>query len=209
MRLDIELASATLHQSLDVIAGALTGSRDVTYTRSSALFDRAERRLEECSSTPGPARLAIRDLTLIDGTMAQMAGILGLAITDYDTEPAGPASSGGVRVRGRVRAPDGAGVGLAALTLIDPRGQPVAHAVAGADGAYWLDAPAPGAYALLASAGPHRPAASTVIVTETGSGSGTVANVVLADTSGPAGTVTPADSGNPATGNAPDADLQT
>ena len=91
-RLDIELASATLHQSLDVVAGALTGSRDVTYTRSSALFDRAERRLEECSRTAGSAQLAIRDLKLIDGTMAQMAGILGLAITDYDTEPAGPAS---------------------------------------------------------------------------------------------------------------------
>src|SRR6202035_1788038 len=71
-RLDIELASATLQHSLDVVAGALTASRDVTYTRSSALFDRAERRLEECASTAGPAQLAIRDLKLIDGTMAQM-----------------------------------------------------------------------------------------------------------------------------------------
>jgi hypothetical protein len=77
----------------------------------------------------------------------------------------------------------------AALTLIDPRGRQVAHAVAGADGAYWLDAPAAGAYALLASAGSHRPAASTVIVRETAHGSGTVVNVVLADTSGLAGTV--------------------
>jgi hypothetical protein len=185
-----------------VVAGALTGSRDVTYTRSSALFDRAERRLEECSSTPGPAQLAIRDLMLIDGTMAQMAGILGLAITDCDTEPAGPASSGGIRVRGRVRETDGAGVGFAALTLIDPRGRQVAHAVAGADGAYWLDAPAAGAYALLASAGSHRRAASTVIVRETAHGSGTVVNVVLADTSGLAGTVPAADGGYPVTGSA-------
>jgi uncharacterized membrane protein YccC len=205
-RLDIELASATLHNSLDVVAGALTGSRDVTYTRSSALFDRAERRLEECSSTPGPAQLAIRDLMLIDGTMAQMAGILGLAITDYDTEPAGPASSGGVRVRGRVRATDGAGVGFAALTLIDPRGRQAAHAVAGADGAYWLDTPAAGAYVLLASAGSHRPAASTVIARETANGSGTVVNVVLAGTSGLAGTVPAADGGYPVTGSAHDAD---
>jgi uncharacterized membrane protein YccC len=79
---------------------------------------------------------------------------------------------------------DGAGVGFAALTLIDPRGRQAAHAVAGADGAYWLDAPAARTYALLASAGSHRPAASTVIVRETANGSGTVVNVVLADTSG-------------------------
>jgi uncharacterized membrane protein YccC len=96
-RLDIELASATLHHSLDVVAGALTGSRDVMYTRSSALFDEAERRIEDHSSTVGPARLAIRDLKLIDGTMAEMAELLGLAITDYDTAPARPASSAGAR----------------------------------------------------------------------------------------------------------------
>jgi len=45
-RADIERATATLHDSLDVVTGALNGSRDATYTRSSALFDRAERRLE-------------------------------------------------------------------------------------------------------------------------------------------------------------------
>ena len=163
-RRDIELASATLRQSLDVVAGALTGPRDGTYTRSSALFDRAERRLEECSPTVGSAQLAIRDLKLIDGTMARAAEFLGLAITDYDTEPAGPAGSGAVRVRGRVRATDGAGVGFAALTLIDPRGRQMARTVAGADGTYWLDAPAPGTYTLLASAGGRRPAASTIII---------------------------------------------
>jgi hypothetical protein len=136
----------------------------------------------------------------------QMAGILGLAITDYDTEPAGPASSGGIRVRGRVRTTDGAGVGFATLTLIDPRGRQAAHAVAGADGAYWLDTPAAGAYVLLASAGSHRPAASTVIVRETANGSGTVVNVVLADTSGLAGTVPAADGGYPVPGSTHDAD---
>jgi len=198
-RLDIELASATLHTSLDVVAGALTGSRDGTYTRSSALFDRAERHLEGCSTAPRPAQLAIRDLKLIDGTVAGMAEVLGLAITDYDTEPAGPASSGGVRVRGRVRATDGAGVGFAVLSLIDPWGRQVAHAVAGADGAYWLDAPAAGAYVLLASAGSRRSAASPVTVRETADGSGTVVSVVLADTGGLAGPVTAAGGGQPVT----------
>jgi uncharacterized membrane protein YccC len=84
-RLDIELASATLRQSLDVIAVALAGPQNGVYTRSSALFDQAERRVEERSGIANPAQLAIRDLKLIDGTMARLAGGLGLAITDYDT----------------------------------------------------------------------------------------------------------------------------
>jgi uncharacterized membrane protein YgaE (UPF0421/DUF939 family) len=198
-RLDIELAGATLRQSLDVIAGALTGPRDGVYTRSSALFDQAERRSEERSGIAGPAQLAIRDLKLIDGTMARMAEVLGLSITDYDTVPAGPGSPGGIRVRGRVRGPDGAGA-RAALTLIDPWGRQVARAVAGADGGYWLDAPAAGAYTLLASDGSYRPAASTVIVRQPGNGSGTVVNVLLADTSRLAGTVTAAAGGYPVAG---------
>jgi uncharacterized membrane protein YgaE (UPF0421/DUF939 family) len=205
-RLDIEMATATLRQSMDLITGALTGPRDVVYTRSSALFDQAERLLEERSGTVGPAQLAIRDLKLIDGTMAQMAEFLGLGITDYDTEPDRSGSSGssgrsgGVRVRGGVRTSDGAGVGFASLTLIDPRGRQVARTVAGADGRYCLDAPAAGAYVLLASAGSHQPAASTVIVPETANGSGTVLNVLLAGTSGLVGTVTAGDGGYPVTG---------
>jgi Fusaric acid resistance protein-like len=87
-RRDIELASAALSRSLDVVVGALIGPRDGVYTRSSALFDRAERRLEERAGTVGPAQLAIRDLMRIDGTMAGLAGLLRLAITDYDTAPA-------------------------------------------------------------------------------------------------------------------------
>jgi hypothetical protein len=176
------VASATLRESLDVVADALTGSRDATYTRSAALFDRAERRLEQCSSSVGPDQLAIRDLKLIDGTMAGVAGYLGLRITDYDTQPATSGGSGGIPVSGRVHTTGGGGVGFAALTLIDPRGRQVTRAVADADGGYQFDAPAPGAYVLLTSAGSHRPAASTVIVRERPGGSGTVVNVLLADT---------------------------
>jgi hypothetical protein len=85
MRLDIELASATLEHSIDVVAGALTGPRDGVYIRSSALFDQAERCIEERVGIAHPVQLAIRDLKLIDGTMARLAEGLGLAITDYDT----------------------------------------------------------------------------------------------------------------------------
>jgi hypothetical protein len=80
-RLNIELASATLRHSMDAIASALTGPRDGDYTRSSALFDQAERRIEERFGLAQPAQLAIRDLKLIDGTMALMAEGLGLGIT--------------------------------------------------------------------------------------------------------------------------------
>ena len=85
MRTDIERATATLHQSLDSVADAVTGPRDGSYIRSSALFDRVERWLEEGSAAIATGQLAIRDLKLIDGSMAQMAGDMGLNVTDYDT----------------------------------------------------------------------------------------------------------------------------
>jgi uncharacterized membrane protein YccC len=187
MRLDIELATEALLRSMDVIADAVTGSREATYTRSSSIFDRVERRIEERASTVGPVQLAIRDLKLIDGTMAGMAETMGLAVTDHDTVPAGAANSGGASVRGRVRGPDGKGASFAALTLIDPHGRHIARAVAGADGAFWLDAPTAGAYTLLASAASHAPAASPVIVREPAAGNETVVNIRLADAGGLSG----------------------
>jgi hypothetical protein len=70
------------------VAGALNGSRDVTYTRSSALFDRAERRLETHAGETDEGQLALRDFQLIDGAMAQLAGNMGLNRTDFDTTAA-------------------------------------------------------------------------------------------------------------------------
>ncbi|WP_261568402.1 FUSC family protein [Frankia gtarii] len=84
-RREIKGASATLHESLDVIAAALNGPRDTTYTRSSALFDRAERRSEELAGAVHDGQLAIRDLKLIDGSMARLAETMSLRIADYDT----------------------------------------------------------------------------------------------------------------------------
>jgi uncharacterized membrane protein YccC len=84
-RHDIERAGATLHESLEVVVGAVNGPRDVVYTRCAALFDRAERRLEERSGVVDGSQLAIRDFKLIDGVMARLAEIMGLRVTDYDT----------------------------------------------------------------------------------------------------------------------------
>ncbi len=89
MRMDIERATATLHQSLGSVADAVTGPRDGSYVRSSALFDRVERWLEEGSFPAGKGQLAVRDLKLIDGSMANMAEVLGLSVTDYDTVSVG------------------------------------------------------------------------------------------------------------------------
>ena len=67
------------------ITEALNGARDGTYTRSAALFDRAERRLEQHPTASEKSSFAIRDLKLIDGTLAKLAELIGLKITDHDT----------------------------------------------------------------------------------------------------------------------------
>jgi hypothetical protein len=79
-RAAMQEASATLHQSLNMMVGAISGPRDVTYTRSSALFDLAERKTEQPDMPHG--QLPVRDLKLIDATMAEMAEPMGLAIAD-------------------------------------------------------------------------------------------------------------------------------
>lgn len=84
--LDLARASATLHHSIEAVARALTGPRDGTYTRSSSLFERAERSLDACPHRSASTELALRDFELLDGTMAHMASLMGLEITDYDTE---------------------------------------------------------------------------------------------------------------------------
>jgi hypothetical protein len=84
-QLDVARASATLHQSIEVVAKALTGPRDGTYTRSSSLFDRAERRLDVSPHELSPTELVLRDFKLLDGTMAHLAELMGLGVADYDT----------------------------------------------------------------------------------------------------------------------------
>jgi len=95
-RAGIERANATLHNSVEVVAAALTGSREVTYTRSSALFEWAEHQLDECAGIPNDGQLAIRDLKLIDGAMARTAEVMGLKIADYDTSAGRPGAPHGL-----------------------------------------------------------------------------------------------------------------
>jgi hypothetical protein len=83
--IEIESAGAALRRSMEIVGEAVNGSRDTTYTRSSALFDRAERGLEQSNDMLEGGQLAIRDLMLIDGAMAQMSQTMGLTVGDYDT----------------------------------------------------------------------------------------------------------------------------
>ncbi|MHB1987315.1 MAG: FUSC family protein [Acidimicrobiales bacterium] len=89
---ELAWAAETLGSSLDAVTGAFDSHEPATYTRSSALFDRTERRLEANVGSVNRGQLAIRDLKLIDGTMASMAEVLGLDVADYDTmdEPPTP-----------------------------------------------------------------------------------------------------------------------
>ena len=81
----VDEASIRLHRSMDIVAGATTGSTDGIYVRSSSLYDRAERSLEGDGVGLNQGCPAIRDLQLIDGSMATLAEFLGLEVDDFDT----------------------------------------------------------------------------------------------------------------------------
>jgi hypothetical protein len=70
---------------MDTVADAMTGARDGVYARSSSLYDRAERTLEGGAVGLDQGCLAIRDLKLIDGSMANLAELIQLEVTDFDT----------------------------------------------------------------------------------------------------------------------------
>jgi uncharacterized membrane protein YgaE (UPF0421/DUF939 family) len=186
-RLDLKQASATLDESLETAGAAATGSRNGTYTRSSALFDQAERRLENGGGLAGPGQLAIRDLKLVDGAMAGLAAIMGLSLASYDTDAVRFRGAGGVPLHGRVAGPDGAGVASAALTLIDSQGRQAAVGASDDDGDYRLYAPpGDGTYSLIVAAPDHVPSASTVTVRHSGT-SGIALDVELASLTPAAG----------------------
>ncbi|MEU0811274.1 MFS transporter [Streptomyces sp. NPDC005970] len=96
-------------------------------------------------------------------------------------------------VHGFVRNADRTAVPRAAVTLISLNGRQLGRSVAHVDGSFALDAPGSGTYVLIAAADGHQPQASTVVV-----GDEPLAfDVVLAATSGLAGTVHGASDGEP------------
>ncbi len=86
---DLERACQTLNASIGELVRAVDGPRDGTYLRSAALFDRVERDLETQPGGVQDGQLAVRDLTLIDETMAELAAVLTLGVANLDTATAG------------------------------------------------------------------------------------------------------------------------
>jgi uncharacterized protein YfaS (alpha-2-macroglobulin family) len=79
----------------------------------------------------------------------------------------------------------------AAVTLISLGGRQLGRSVAGADGAYAVDAPTAGSYVLIAAADGFRPQASTVVV----NGEPVAYDILLSATSGLSGVVRTAGAG--------------
>jgi len=113
----------TLQASLTSLQSALAGPGGYTYTRSASLFDVIEQRLTAPAGGSGDGQLALRDLRLIDGALAELASALGLHVVSYDIVPADD--------HGRsAGAPDPAGEPAAP----DPAGEPASSQSAAADG---------------------------------------------------------------------------
>jgi hypothetical protein len=113
----------TLQASLTSLQSALAGPGGYTYTRSASLFDVIEQRLTAPGGGSGDGRLALRDLRLIDGALAELASALGLHVVSYDIVPADDhvRSAGAPNPAGEPAAPD-------------PAGEPASSQSAAADG---------------------------------------------------------------------------
>ena len=153
--------------------------------------------------TPAPVREVIGTSTVAAAGVPP-TGRPVAAAPDAVYASAGSGSSGqevplnAHTIHGSVRGSDGSPVGSATLTLISLQGRQLSRAVAGYDGGYALSAPGPGSYVLIAAADGHQPQAATVVVD---GGEGPLGfDVVLAGTSGLAGQVRSAETGDPVAG---------
>lgn len=151
------------------------------------------------NDAPAPAE-AVELAKTPDGTAALVSeGAAG--VTSVDTLEAAPvaapvATVQGTAVRGVVRGAEGAPVDRAAVTLISLGGRQLGISAAQADGSYGLDAPGAGSYVLIASADGFQPQASTVVVGD----EPLTYDILLAGTSGLAGSVRAAEGGTPVEG---------
>ncbi|WP_328949577.1 MFS transporter [Streptomyces sp. NBC_01220] len=156
-------------------------------------------RTNAANDAPAPAE-AVELAKDQSGTAALVSeGAAG--VTAVDTLEAAPvaapvATVQGTAVRGVVRGAEGAPVARAAVTLISLGGRQLGISAAQADGSYGLDAPGAGSYVLIASADGFQPQASTVVVGD----EPLSYDILLAGTSGLAGSVRAAEGGLPVEG---------
>jgi hypothetical protein len=85
-RAELDAASRQLAASLNELTARLQDSHETprTYVRAAARFDRVATLLDN-SHYLAPPQLALRDLQLLDGAMAGLAGSLGLTVQALDT----------------------------------------------------------------------------------------------------------------------------
>ncbi|MEU4088223.1 MFS transporter [Streptomyces aureus] len=124
---------------------------------------------------------------------APEAARLSTAVATATREDTPRPASGGIGVHGQVRGAESAPVPGAAVTLISPEGRQLGRSVAGADGAYAVDAPGVGSYVLIASADGFQPQASTIVV----NGEPLAYDILLSGTSGLSGVVRTAEGASP------------
>jgi RND superfamily putative drug exporter len=146
---------------------------------------------------PQPERELEREPVLVGaGALRKRAEAEPLAASAYTGSADAIPATGGPSIGGRVRGAQGTGVGGATLTLISLTGRQLGRAIARSDGRYTLPTPGSGSYVLIAAADGHQPQAATVVVGE----EPVTYDVLLAGTSGLAGTVTDGDDGWPVEG---------
>ncbi|MFG2560903.1 MFS transporter [Streptomyces sp. NPDC048496] len=143
-----------------------------------------------------PAEVPAAVLAEVPSGAAALVSEGAAGVTSVDTLEAPVATVQGTPVSGVVRGAEGAPVARAAVTLISLGGRQLGRSVAQADGSYRLDAPGAGSYVLIASADGFQPQASTVVIGD----QQLSYDILLAGTSGLAGTVRAAESGGPVDG---------
>ncbi|WP_459112832.1 MFS transporter [Streptomyces sp. OR43] len=151
------------------------------------------------NDAPAPAE-AVELAKDPSGTAGQVseaaAGVTAVDTLEAAPEAAPVATVQGTAVRGVVRGAEGVPVDRAAVTLISLGGRQLGISVAQADGSYALNAPGAGSYVLIASADGFQPQASTVVVGD----EALSYDILLAGTSGLAGSVRAAEGGMPVEG---------
>ncbi|KND44241.1 transporter [Streptomyces stelliscabiei] len=145
-------------------------------TKAAATETDGETDTPDASATPAQ--------TTAPAPVAADSGTAPAADTATVTPPVSD-SGNGTPVRGQVRGAEGVPVPRAAVTLISLGGRQLGRSVAGADGAYAVDAPSAGSYVLIAAADGFQPQASTVVV----NGEPVAYDILLSGTSGLSGVV--------------------
>ncbi|WP_406421005.1 MFS transporter [Streptomyces sp. NBC_00873] len=153
-------------------------------------------RSNAANDAPAEAEAPAAVLAEVPSGAAALVSEGAAGVTPADTLEAPVATVDGTPVSGVVRGAEGAPVARAAVTLISLDGRQLGRSVAQADGSYRLDAPGAGSYVLIASADGFQPQASTVVIGD----QQLSYDILLAGTSGLAGTVRAAGSGDPVDG---------